>query len=36
MAIVESFAPMLTDDELRKIVHDNAYEMLGITPASSP
>ena len=33
-AIVESFAPMLTDDELQKVVHDNAYAMLGLTPAA--
>jgi hypothetical protein len=30
-AIVESFAEMLTDDELRKVVRDNAYAMLGVT-----
>jgi predicted TIM-barrel fold metal-dependent hydrolase len=33
-AVVESFAPMLTDAELCMIVRDNAYAMLGVTPAT--
>jgi predicted TIM-barrel fold metal-dependent hydrolase len=32
-AVVESFSSMLTEDELPKIVRDNAYAMLGLTSA---
>jgi predicted TIM-barrel fold metal-dependent hydrolase len=32
MAVVDSFASALRPDELQKILHDNAYAMLGMAP----